>query len=523
MLAAVVVSLVGQARAQDRIIVQQGPAEIRRGSDANVRSAGAPSNADSKMAVGETTPTLSLLLSDGSWKVGRLASVGTEGWRLAVRGGAGFESVLVAPTDVIAFIVRRSSLLPALGSDAELRRCTEGSLLQVTPLSLGVIETVDGQRLPGTFRFANGRALWDHRWIGTVPVDLERISTLRMIADRSAPVSTDSDSVLLVNGDIVHGFVDGIGESVELSPLEPVGRDETGSSVGTDDSGSENPAPSEPEDGSKEADPSDQARNPSDKSASQSPSESGPKSGPKSRPAAASQATSEPKDRRIPMERVAALALAEMPPVPRDGIDIWTADGSIVGAKSLSFTDPVGWSFTLDADWLRAIRSQPTADNQAADPLGGVLDRRRFLALADCPSRIVRDADSDTYRYRSDRPARLRKADRYLLGCTEIEIDGPSTIAFEMPERFGEVGTIATGMVALKEPCSTDTRVEIVLSFCGSSGDRIVLDGSRRCQSFTLRSAGKPAGGLTISVRDAGNGVMGDRIVLERAALIAPD
>jgi hypothetical protein len=92
-----------------------------------------------------------------------------------------------------------------------------------------------------------------------------------------------------------------------------------------------------------------------------------------------------------------------------------------------------------------------------------------------------------------------------------------------MPERFGEVGTIATGMVALKEPCSTDTRVEIVLSFCGSSGDRIVLDGSRRCQSFTLRSAGKPAGGLTISVRDAGNGVMGDRIVLERAALIAPD
>jgi hypothetical protein len=315
-----------------------------------------------------------------------------------------------------------------------------------------------------------------------------------------------------VNGDVVRGFVDGIGESVGLSPLEPVARDETGSTVGTDDSGSENPAPSDPEGGSKELDPSD-------KNALQSP----PEPTPKPRPEAASQATSGTQDRRIPMERVAALALAEMPPVPRDGIDIWTADGSIVGAKSLVFTDPVGWSFTLDADWLRAIRSQPTADNQAADPLGGVLDRRRFLALADCPSRIVRDADSDTYRYRSDRPARLRNADRYLLGCTEIEIDGPSTIAFEMPERFGEVGTIATGMVALKEPCSTDTRVEIVLSFCGSSGDRIVLDGSRRCQSFTLRSAGKPAGGLTISVRDAGNGVMGDRIVLERAALIAPD
>jgi hypothetical protein len=411
------------------------------------------------------------------------------------------EPIVFPSTDVIAFVVRRSPLLPALGSDTEMRRCVEGSLLQITPLSLGVVDTVDGQRLPGTFRFANGRPLWDHRWIGSIPLELDRISSLRMIADRTVPASVDADSILLVNGDLVRGFIDGIDESIRLAPLEGAVEERSGESI-------DRRATDAPVTDSTESD-EDRLEGNSSKQATQ-PSEH------------EEHGEHEGGVRRIPIERVAALALAEMPPVPRKGIDIWTSDGSVVAANTLAFSDPMGWSFSLDSEWLRAIRSRPTTDNQAADPLAGVLDRERFLPLANCAARIVKDTESTSFRYGKDRPPRVRDSARYLLGCTEIDIEGPCAIVFDVPDGFTRAGTIATGMIALKEPCSPDARVDLSIAFCGTTLDRIVLDGSNRCRVFTIRSSGDAVGEMTISVNDGGNGIAGDRVVIERAALIAP-
>ncbi len=488
----------GSVFAQDRVVLRPGPAEMRQGGDTNTDEAIGATSQSSPSELSGNIPTVSLLLADGSWRVGRLESVGADGWKLAVRSSAGIDSQSIPSGDAIAFVVRRSALRPALGSDAESRSCAEGSLLQVAPLSLGVIDTNDGQRLPGTFRIVNGSAVWDHRWIGTIPLSLDRVASLRMIADRRAPGSAEADTVLLLNGDIVRGFIDSIAEELKVSPLDPVGG-ATGEGVAEssnrDDQGAEEPVP---EQNRQDASTREEARGDD------------------------GDGDREVQGRDISMERVAAFTLADMPVEPRSGIDIWTADGSIVGAESLAFVAPIGWSFTLGAEWLRKIRMQPTSDNQAADPLAGVLDRDRFLPLAVCRTGVESTATDLGYRYRSDRPARPRDASRFLLGCTEIEIDGPSSISFEIPDRFRVAETVLTGLVSIAEPCPTDVRVEIVVSFGGTASDRIVLDGARRCQPFTIRSRGDTKSGVTISVGDGGNGVAGDRIVLERTALIAP-
>lgn len=488
----------GSVLAQDRVVLQQGPAEMLRGADTNTNQTIGATSQSSPSEIGGSIPTVSLLLADGSWRVGRIESLDADGWKLAVRSSAGVTSQSIPSDDAIAFVVRRSALRPALGSDAESRTCAEGSLLQVAPLSLGVIDTNDGQRLPGTFRIANGSAVWDHRWIGTIPVSLDRVASLRMIADRRAPGSAEADTILLLNGDIVRGFIDSITEELEVSPLDPVGgatADGEADSTKRNEQGVEEPAPEKSSQGSSVRDETRRDDSDGDRDI---------------------------QHRNISMERVAAFTLADMPMDPRSGIDIWTADGSIVGAENLAFSAPMGWSFTLGTDWLRRIRTQPTSDNQAADPLAGVLDRDRFLPLAVCRAGVASTATDLGYRYRSDRPARLRDSSRFLLGCTEIEIDGPSSISFEIPDRFRVAETVLTGLVSIAEPCPTDVRVEIVVSFGGTASERIVLDGTRRCQPFSLRSRGDVKSGVTISVGDGGNGVAGDRIVLERTALIAP-
>jgi len=488
----------GSVLAQDRVVLQQGPTEMLRGADANTNQTIGATSQSSSSEIGGSIPTVSLLLADGSWRVGRLESLDSDGWKLAVRSSAGVTSQNIPSGDAIAFVVRRSALRPALGSDAESRTCTEGSLLQIAPLSLGVIDTNDGQRLPGTFRIANGSAVWDHRWIGTIPLSLDRIASLRMIADRRAPGSADADIILLLNGDIVRGFIDSITEKLEVSPLETVGR---ATAEGEADSSKRNA------EGTQELAQEKSLEGSSVRDEARRDDSDGDR---------------HIQHRDISMERVAAFTLADMPVDPRSGIDIWTADGSIVGAENFAFSAPMGWSFTLGTDWLRRIRAQPTSDNQAADPLAGVLDRDRFLPLAVCRAGVARTAADLGYRYRSDRPTHLRDSSRFLLGCTEIEIDGPSSISFEIPDRFRVAETVLTGLVSIAEPCPTDVRVEIVVSFGGTASERIVLNGTRRCQPFSLRSRGDMKSGVTISVGDGGNGVAGDRIVLERTALIAP-
>jgi hypothetical protein len=465
-------------------------------------------SAESKAVVrDESNATIvSVLLRDGRWTLGRLHSVRADSWSLLVRDAGSVSERDIASNEIIAFVVRRQGLRPAIGSDAELRQQGEGSLLRVTPLSLGVIDTIDGQRIPGSFRVVNGVAYWDHRWIGALPIDLEEVSRLRMIADRWAPQSADSDTALLVNGDVVRGFIDAISEDLTISatPLPP-----TLEGVGS------NTDPNEPLHRTKE------------EAAPRRVQEPVPT--PNREPSQVAESTNETQKsqkegastRKIAMNRVAAIALAEMPAEPRTGLEVWTSDGSLVAARNLTFEESRGWGFQLASDWLSKVRSKPTSDNSAADPVAGVLDRSQFTPLSTCSVEQVREK-SDSYLYGATNLWSVERSERFLLGCADVSVEGPCTVRFTSPTIDSTEETLLTGVVSIMEPAPIDVRLEVTIGFERGTSETFVLDGTTRTKSFVIRASAGVKPVVVVKLSDGGNGIIGDRIVLERAALLSP-
>jgi hypothetical protein len=445
---------------------------------------------------------VSLLLNDGNWITGTLQSIRADSWSIVVRSARSASEQDLAVADIVAFVVRRQPLRPAIGSETEFRQPNEGSLLRVAPLSLGVIETVDGQRIPGTFRVVNGVAVWDHRWIGAIPIDLEQVSNLRMIADRIAPQTADSDAVLLVNGDVVRGFVDELVEDLKLSVLQPTTAQESVRS-GTKATETANEQTGQPI--SSEIGKPDQASAEESKTAT-------------SKDAVPTENSS---TRTIAMNRVAAIALAEMPTEPRDGLEIWTSDGSLVAARNLTFNRDTGWGFQLASDWLSKFRSKPTSDNSAADPIAGVLDRSRWTPLSSCSIEYRRD-ETDSYLYDTVRLSSVARRERFLLGCADVLIEGPCTVRFNVPTDTPLEGTLLTGVMSITEPAPSDVRVEVSVCFEGGLSETFVLDGTSRTKPFVIRATAGVTPVVVVKLNDGGNGIIGDRIVLERTALVAP-
>jgi hypothetical protein len=442
------------------------------------------------------TSVVSVLRNDGRWVMGSLQNIGPERWSMLIRD-AGMPSLQDFPTsEIVAFVVRREGLRPAVGSTAEIRQQSEVSLLRTTPLSLGVIQTIDGQRIPGTFRVVNGIAMWDHRWIGAIPIDLEQISTLRMLADRSAPQFPDSDAVLLINGDVLRGFVDKLDEDVTISSLQSQALRE-GEPSAEQRSSSVDDKAKQPI-----AESRDTSAQPVEKVIEQ-------------RASSASDAAS----RTVSMSRVAAITLAEMPTQPRDGVDIWTSDGSLVAARSLTFNGEVGWGFQLATEWLSKSRSKPTSDNSAADPVAGVLTPNRFIPLSDCSFEYVRDP-AESYLYNTSRFVNIARSERFLLGCADISIEGPCAVRFALPKATQVEGTLLTGVVRIVEPAPSDAKVQISLGFENGARETITLDASKRMQMFVVRADVNSSPVVVVQLGDGGNGIIGDRVLLERTAVI---
>lgn len=487
---------------QDEIVL---PVGVRvEGQGGELQGAERKQSMDSaSVHVDQTASTgVSLLLSDGRWITGTLQSIRPDSWSIAVRSAGSASEQDVAVADIVAFVVRRQRLRPAIGSETEFRQPSEGSLLRVAPLSLGVIETVDGQRIPGTFRVVNGVAIWDHRWIGAIPIDLEQVSNLRMIADRSAPQTADSDAVLLVNGDVVRGFVDALDEDLKLSVLQPMTIQETAQSGN---------AARETADQQAEQTVSGEADKPNQSSTADSKNTTSKNVVP-----AENSST-----RNIAMNRVAAIALAEMPIEPRDGVEIWTSDGSLVAARNLTFNRETGWGFELASDWLSKFRSKPTSDNSAADPIAGVLDRSRWTPLSSCSIEYRRD-EPNSYLYDTADLSSVGRRERFLLGCADVVIEGPCTVRFNVPNNGSLEGMLLTGVISITEPAPSDVRVEVSIGFEGGPSETIVLDGVSRTKPFVLRATAGVEPVVVVTLNDGGNGIIGDRVVLERTALVRP-
>lgn len=94
--------------------------------------------------------------------------------------------------------------------------------------NLGLLDLVDGGRLPGSPRMVDGAIVWRHRWIGDVELEVERIRSLRLgpLASATAPAVADrTDIVILANGDRIEGIVRSIASTVLIERVE---RDEGG-------------------------------------------------------------------------------------------------------------------------------------------------------------------------------------------------------------------------------------------------------------------------------------------------------
>jgi len=86
----------------------------------------------------------------------------------------------------------------------------------------GTLVLTDGQRLPGRLadaHAAEGRLRWEHPLFGTLDVDLERVRAVAFASpwtDRPSPID---DTVTLVNGDRVQGFVERIGPEIVIESV----------------------------------------------------------------------------------------------------------------------------------------------------------------------------------------------------------------------------------------------------------------------------------------------------------------
>lgn len=79
----------------------------------------------------------------------------------------------------------------------------------------------DGQRFPGRPSDATEQdhLLWDHEWLGTLRIPVDRIDRIVLSGSsriRSVSPESDVDTVHLVNGDVVEGFILTISPRVEI-------------------------------------------------------------------------------------------------------------------------------------------------------------------------------------------------------------------------------------------------------------------------------------------------------------------
>ena len=425
-------------------------------------AAGLGAEAASAVAVAPDGSRIELLLRDGNWLAGRLESLGDGAWTLSQVDGGPVEASRTIP---------RSSIVACLvGSDS--RR----SLAFLTQFSVGALVLADGQFLPGTLRTDARPAVWEHRWVGSVPLRTDAISEVRLVANRRAPQRSDADMVLFVNGDTTAGFVESIGDEVVL---EPIDSDPTRGDAG------ENPP-----DGGQAV---------------------------RSEPPAQESRTS----RRIPIDRVAAVTFATLEQAASSDALMWTVDGSIVRAKSLAYEADSGWRFFLADDMLLGGREPRSIGAAATKPTAILLDRASMIPLVACGA-PAHERPAATYRYEKGSQARLEAREEALLGLGSVELDGPLHARFDLPATLrGLEGKIVfSAEIALREPVPADARISVAVRFAGSADETLVLDADNRRKAVRVVGGPSKDAVLEIVVEDGGNGVAGDRIAIHRGCFL---
>lgn len=402
-----------------------------------------------------------VLTVEGVWKVGPLRAIDAGRWQVGDQR--------IEQSSIVAFTVS-----PAEAGSSGL---LDG---RIAP-GASVLELWPNQQLPGMLKVVQGAAVWEHRWIGTIPIAIDRVSSLRLRGRKLPERRSDADAIMLANGDVVNGFVESIGTDLSY---EPLAADSTTTADGDAPIGGTSESPNEPLEST----------------------------------------------RRVSLDRIGAIVFAAAAESPNDSMLLTTADGSRVLGRNLRFapqaTGGSGWSFELADAALASIRRGDTADNAAANVMHGVLTPGRLHALAVCGQPDTRVPDG-AFHYGVEQSAEPARADGTLPHLSEVQLSGPVIATYRIPDSLvtGPGPIVFSAQVSLAIPAPSDARIDVRIELGSGTG------GESARTSFTLdtRTARVPvfltdrsgrATTLTIELGDGGNGIAGDSIVLERACLI---
>lgn len=329
-----------------------------------------------------------------------------------------------------------------------------GAPARISPAPAGAaaawVDLADGQRFTGLplARPGDDAALeWNSADFGTISLPLEAV---RRVVLRPVQVSAPPgarDALFLVNGDILEGFVESIGEPTTIE------RDSA--SV------------------------------------------------------------------EVPLERIAEVRLGGARSEP-SGVVVWLRSGTIaaladfrtdrqgrlfmtpsllgIGPDGGSTTESQGWEVDLD-------------DLQAA-----AFDASRLTPLASIPP-IAQRGDADR---RWAEPVRMGDPAGAVLGAADVELPGPMTVVWRLPEGAARLG----GIAVLPEDSRTWGDCELVLSVRSGGRTREVfraeLSGTQPLAEFSVELPASEGGLELTATLEAGRyGAVQDRIILKRAVLVA--
>ena len=85
------------------------------------------------------------------------------------------------------------------------------------PIRTSYIELVDGQRIPGSLHADNeGTPVWRSAWVRDIPFELETLRSIRLQDGAVVPEATESDIIVLSNGDRLSGLILKMDTEVEI-------------------------------------------------------------------------------------------------------------------------------------------------------------------------------------------------------------------------------------------------------------------------------------------------------------------
>ncbi|MEY2982523.1 MAG: hypothetical protein RL562_2750 [Planctomycetota bacterium] len=405
--------------------------------------------------------TVRVLGEDGVCTTGVLERIDAEGWHLGQVAGANADIVIVR---AIAGMVELDGW-SAWG--------TGGERVEAVSQPSGMLDLHDGQRLPGALEIDAGVAQWNHRWIGAIPVEIERVSVLRLAGGRAVRGRDDADIVLLLNADRIAGFVESIGSEVAIEPLESDLPEEDGEKP-------DEPVEDPSDDGARAAVPAD--------------------------------------IRSIELARIAAIAFAPTIDPPAPGALAWTRDGSVVRYRDLRLDDAGSLAFSLDDPMLSKARAEDTSANLAADVVGVVVSPARLHPISSLP---VLDPLGPVDGYRVSGGLRRGPSDDgsdHVLGLSDLVLLGPQRLSFDVGG-LGGAGLVLSMECGVLEPAPPDALVGVEVHADGVRIERFV----QRSGASAPIAVPLPEGTrrLDLVVDDGGNGIAGDRLLVRRAVVIS--